>query len=375
MNSQPLGAAMAIAAFSFSSIASGSILSSVPRLNFGALQPKPSGTLAQNASFAQSIQAGHPSPDPTTGILPDSPDLRIDPNTASSPFAGVGSIFADNDPSDDLGVICTGTPISRWTILTAAHCVDVVGGDGKVDVLPENFLFVLNYGGNFTHIIQAESIYVHPDYEGSASGRMNDDLAVIRLAEPLPVGVPIYKLADPNWLNIAPVIMVGYGTSGDGVNGYTEPPNFNDKRVGANLIESAELDDEGGPEVEIILSDFEYEGDPDRYDLLGIPFVFPNRVETTVGGGDSGGPAFMLNPDDISDDTLYLGGVNTFNFWIPGLADHDEPGKFGSGTGSIWLNAEYQAWILSIPETSTWFAGTTLLGMTALAGWLRRGRR
>src|SRR5262245_7078333 len=79
----------------------------------GPLQPHPSGTLSSWAAVSPIIQAGHPSPDPASGILADSPDLRIDPNTTTSPFAGVGSIFADNDPSDPIGALGTGTAIDK----------------------------------------------------------------------------------------------------------------------------------------------------------------------------------------------------------------------------------------------------------------------
>ncbi len=374
MNPPPLGAALVFVMVAASTASAGTLFSVPSGLSLGTLKPQASGTLATKARITPILQAGHPRPDPTSGILPDSPDLRIDPNTTTSPFAGVGSIFADDDPSDDLGVICTATAISPTTILTAGHCVDITNGDGKSDVLPENLLFVLNDGSDFSQIIQADGIWVNPNYNGSASavGSINDDLAVIHLSQPLPPGTPIYPLANPDWLSVAPVILAGYGASGDGVDGYYVDPEFQVKRVGANLIEYAELDDEGGPDVEIVNWDFEYEGDPERYDVFGIPFAFPNQIETTLGGGDSGGPAFMLNPNDPNDMTLYLAAVNTYSFWFPDVPDHDQPGKFGSGSGGVWLNQSYQDWIHSIPETSPALAVGLLVGMVVVASRWRR---
>ncbi len=328
--------------------------------------PHPAGTLAGQAELAPILQAGHPSPDPGSGILLDSPTLRVDPNTTTSAFAGVGSLFTDDDPSDLFGVLCTATPIDKWHILTAGHCLDITDGDGKSDVLPENALFVLNYGSDFSHIIPASAIAMHPDYDGTASVSLNDDLAILTLSDPIPDGVPIYPLANPGWLGFAELIMAGYGESGDGVNGFFVDPQFNTKRSGANLLEYAELDDEGSPAVEIIAWDFEYEGDPGRFDIFGIPFAFENRRETLLGAGDSGSPSFMQNPDDPSDSNLYLASVNSFGFSIPGVPDHDQADKFGAGSGGIWLNSHYQRWVhQTVPEASPRFA-EILLGAAAL---------
>src|SRR5690606_36779785 len=128
------------------------------------------------------------------------------PNTTTSLFAGVGSIFTDDDPNDAFGFIGSGTPIDRWHILTAAHLFDTQGADGKSDVLPEDTLFILNYGSDLSHIIPASATRLHPDYGGAF---LDDDLAILTLSEPLPDGVPIYPLADPGWLSASPVIMAG----------------------------------------------------------------------------------------------------------------------------------------------------------------------
>ncbi|MBL9137154.1 MAG: trypsin-like serine protease [Verrucomicrobiales bacterium] len=375
MNPRHLTAAMAVVAI-YLPIQSAIGTSLIPGIS-GRIRPSTSGSLDGQATVEQLIQAGHPDPasEGFPAITPDSPSNRVDPNTTTSPFAGVGSIFIDPDPDVPGGFICTGTPISPWEVVTAGHCLDVVDGDGKPDVAPQNVQFVLNYGSDLSHIIPAVNLFSHPDYTGFGNPSINDDVAVIRLSQPLPAGVPIYKMVDPNWLGVAPIVLAGYGTSGDGANGYYVNPSFRVKRTGANLVEYAETDDEGGAQVELVAWDFEFEGDPFRYDYFGIPFSFPNDVESTLGGGDSGGPGFMFNPFDPTDNSLYLATVNTFSFWDTSAGpDHDEPGKFGAGSGGMWLGAEYQQWITSVPETSTWFAGLTLGGL-ALASMRKLRRR
>jgi hypothetical protein len=94
-----------------------------------------------------------------------------------------------------------------------------------------------------------------------------------------------------------------------------------------------------------------------------------------LGSGDSGGPSFMLNPNDPSDLTLYLAMVNTFSFAFTGVPDHDIRGRFGSGSGGVFLNSAYQDWIYNtavIPETTTWIAGAALATISFAAARARR---
>src|ERR1700761_8835214 len=65
------------------------------------------------------------------GESPDSPAARIDPNTADSPYAGVGAVVVGGQP-------LSGVLIASQYVLTAAH---VVSGQS-----PSNIQFVLNLG-------------------------------------------------------------------------------------------------------------------------------------------------------------------------------------------------------------------------------------
>ncbi len=310
------------------------------------------------------IQAGDPN-----GLPVDSPALRVDPNTTTSRFAGVGSVWTHVPSGPDAGnYIGTGTPISPYHILTAAHVVDI-DGNGIADIAPGNVNFNLNYGSALSHQISAANISIHPDFTGFNSPAVNDDLAIITLSSPLPVGVPIYPLVGVE-ADYYDLVLAGYGMSGDGVGGYSVNPSFSVKRSGMNLLEAIDYDDEAGfaptSAIEVFYYDFENSADVANTDLIGVPFAYGNDLETLVGGGDSGGPAFL---EDLLGN-LYLAGVNTFGGAIGG----DPEGKFGEYGGGIWLES-YLPWIETVvPEPSTYAAGAFVL--FAVGGvWVRSRRQ
>jgi hypothetical protein len=137
--------------------------------------------------------------------------------------------------------------------------------------------------------------------------------------------------------------MVGHGRSGDGVNGYTVPASRTVKRVGQNVADYFEgQDDHDRPEaIELWQSDFDHPTDT-SLNLFGGPSL-GNDKETTAGPGDSGGPAFVRvgsNPDKAS--SYQIGGVITHS--LEGLSTF---GLFGSGFGGTVVSA-YEDWIRAI---------------------------
>jgi hypothetical protein len=271
------------------------------------------------------------------GGLGSSPDAIVDPNTATSEYAGVGSIEVLTKGASFIG---TGTVIGKHYVLTAAHVVDL-NNDGKVDrkdgVL--GVYFVLNMDGDQSSKIAVSGYNISPDFTGFNHPSVNDDLAILTLAEDVPDGVPIYPLPKSDMKLGTEFTMVGYGRSGDGVRGYTTPSSPFVKRVGENKVDGFYGQDDAwqAPANETFRFDFDA---PTRNGPLGGPTVGTNQ-EAQLGPGDSGAPAF------VSDDGhLVVAGIATFT------QGANAP-KFGSKGGGVNLYP-YESFINSVLDgTST----------------------
>lgn len=269
-----------------------------------------------------------------SGLPPDSPARRIDPNTTASPWAGVGSLAIGTGTY-------TATAIDRRFVITAAH---VVSGKASADIT-----FHLNFGADLSHRIAVAAVHVHPHYRGfvpnGTSKVVHDDLAVLRLAQPLPAGVPIYRLYTARLAPGRTVALVGYGAGGDGVEGATTSANASVKRVGYNDADVFQPDDQGSGRIEIYAFDFD---GPDQSSNRFGGGTLGNTIEASLAGGDSGSPALV---QDTRGGSWLIAGVNTF---IAGLKPQTDSGiaraeapKFGSIGGGM-LIAGYAEWIRSV---------------------------
>jgi hypothetical protein len=282
--------------------------------------------------FHPMIVAGDPNGSPA-----DSPSARVDPNTTNSPFAGVGSVQVNTRRGTYIG---SATPVSGNHIVTAAHVVDI-SGDGKVNQKDQilSVYFILNFGGNQTHTIAVSAINVHPDFTGFARPSVNDDIAVLTLATPLPTGVPTYALPTADLAAGTTLTMVGYGRSGDGVNGYTTNASFTIKRKGENNADAFYTQDDSGRPAANEVFRFDFDG-PTGNGSFGGPTLGNDR-ETQLGGGDSGGPSFVWD----AGAGYVLAGVNTFT-------QGSTAPRFGSLGGGINV-FPYVGWIGSVMAGST----------------------
>jgi secreted trypsin-like serine protease len=251
----------------------------------------------------------------------------LDPNTNLT-FAGVASLTSAN------GGTFSAVLIDRQYALTAAH---VVAGSSAA-----TWTVNLNAGGASTSEIGVRAITVAPGYAGfvpDADGLVRNDLAILRLAEPVPAGVPLYSIAPLS--ASASLTFVGYGSSGP-FGAALAAPDRGAKYVGTNvadLLPSAPISDVFAFDVDAGSSD------------------------ATLASGDSGSPSFV----NVNGEWR-LAGINTFVF-TAAIPD----GTRLSGGGGMVLSA-YEPWIAAVtavPEPSRYAMFLAGLG---LAGFIARRR-
>jgi len=254
----------------------------------------------------------------------DSPSGRLD-------TGGVFSFVGALEVSDGVSIFTgSGVALSREWVLTAGHNADL-NDDGLVDLSWSGSFHLPGYG-----TFGVSQAFTNPSYTGFGNPSINDDLALLHLADPLPIGMGFPTIGGS--VGIGDVItLVGFGRTGYGNYGYTSNASLTDRRYGSNTIDTFHLDDEGSGVFEVFRYDFD---DPSSTGLPGGSLG--NDVESIIGPGDSGGAALRQTTEGWE-----LVGINTFTEGYGGL--------FGDVGGGVVVDP-YQDWIISttgIPEPAT----------------------
>lgn len=140
-----------------------------------------------------------------TALLPVAPASAIVGGAAAPSMVAARTVMIVSTR----GASCSGTVLARDLILTAAHCVG-----------PKSDYAVALVGSGTPQLIQALRIALHPGFnaEQFQTRRPTPDLALVKLAEPLPARFVPARLATDAELPArgASFLVAGFGMSADG---------------------------------------------------------------------------------------------------------------------------------------------------------------
>lgn len=195
--------------------------------------------------------------------------------------------------------VCTATPISSRTLITAAHCLDRASKVMAV-FYPD---LLCSSGFRFSRdTVKAVDFKYHPDYDPNVMNSSNPDIGLVHLSADIKAGYPIYSISRNPEVLESELLLYGYGITGS---------NNSDSTV----LRKVTLDRA-------------------KYDFEQKSIVIPENGTKGICLGDSGGPGLVKN-----QDRLEIATVNSFGYG----PRNDVCG----GTSSLILVHPFMSWINS----------------------------
>jgi len=239
-------------------------------------------------------------------------------------------------------------------VLTAAH---VVSGASTTSL---SVTFVTENGHQRLNV---SNFSINPEYD---SIDLNSDMALLWLSEPAPLGAERYDLyRDDDEIDQA-FTFVGYGETGTGDTGALEELNRGDLRLKAeNRFETdaAALEAEPGVSLswnplpgEQLIADFDNgRAENDALgQLMDISGLGLGDQEGMLGGGDSGGPAFISG--DIAGIASYGASLSKYGVdpdidWLLNSSYGEVGGWQRVSTHQQWIDQQIRANLPNAPTS------------------------
>ena len=213
---------------------------------------------------------------------------------------------------------CTGTLITKRTVLLAAHCVRFAQFIKNPEVVYLYFSPTPLFGGGDT-VRKPLKIISHISFGTQANTKDPFDLALIHLAEDAPAHAKPAFIANeiPEFLYTDSFLIAGYGKT----------VNFRQRQVDPIKLRSVE--------VPLLFSWLKNKYENRAYSDF---FYFDQRSGKGACAGDSGGPAFFWNP---VKSRWELVGVSELAFNL------EDPFKSCTGASAYINILKHKDWILS----------------------------
>ena len=243
-------------------------------------------------------------------------------------------------------------------VLTAGHCL---AGNGAGTT---GSIFVSFAGGSISRT--ATQYYVDPGWNGDLS--KGDDLAIIKLDTPI-TEVSGYQLYTQPVSSDTPVLIAGYGYTGEGATGYVQGA-LGTLHYGYNEYDAPQdFYTFAGMSSSVFLYDFD--DGTDANNLFGSTGV-PDGEEAMIAPGNSGGGSFVY-----VNGTWELVATHDFIGCVSDAPSCTPNSSFGQFGGDVSVAANI-AWIESIDPAAAPEPGVFALlgvGFAGLALVRKEGRR